>query len=259
MIKFFIKIRQKLLSENKFSKYLIYAIGEIILVVIGILIALQINNWNENRKDLLRAHHVLNNLSKEIRQDSIYFSNVYNAEKDIFLYGAEVLFNLHSNNLNSEEIDSIVRISFRLACFTPAIKSLNNAFNELMTSNLLSQIRSEDLKHNLNEYYGQIDFLKSYSVQSHQLSNDLIYELSQYYEIIPVKLGDAREISNFSGAAESQFTATYDLQSFRNNKSLNPKLYDMIDIHKDRLGGFEILRDLSIKIQYGILMEVKGK
>jgi len=50
MIKFFRKIRQKLLSENKFSKYLIYAFGEIILVVIGILIALQINNWNENRK-----------------------------------------------------------------------------------------------------------------------------------------------------------------------------------------------------------------
>jgi len=50
MIKFFRKIRQKLLSENNFSKYLIYAIGEIILVVVGILIALQINNWNEERK-----------------------------------------------------------------------------------------------------------------------------------------------------------------------------------------------------------------
>jgi len=57
MIKFFRKIRQRLLSENKpalpagrFSKYLLYAIGEIILVVIGILIALSINNWNEDRK-----------------------------------------------------------------------------------------------------------------------------------------------------------------------------------------------------------------
>ena len=52
MIKFFRKIRQKLLTQNKFSQYLIYAIGEIILVVIGILIALQINNWNETRKSL---------------------------------------------------------------------------------------------------------------------------------------------------------------------------------------------------------------
>ncbi len=51
MIKFFRKIRQKLLSENKFNKYLLYAIGEIFLVVIGILIALQINSWNEYSKN----------------------------------------------------------------------------------------------------------------------------------------------------------------------------------------------------------------
>ena len=49
MIKFFRRIRQRLLSENKFSRYLVYAIGEIILVVIGILIALQINTWNEHK------------------------------------------------------------------------------------------------------------------------------------------------------------------------------------------------------------------
>ena len=50
MIKFFRKIRQNLLMENKTGKYFKYAIGEIILVVIGILIALQINNWNENQQ-----------------------------------------------------------------------------------------------------------------------------------------------------------------------------------------------------------------
>ena len=50
MIKFFRKIRQKLLSENNFGKYLLYALGEILLVVIGILIALQVNNWNESKK-----------------------------------------------------------------------------------------------------------------------------------------------------------------------------------------------------------------
>ena len=49
MIKLFRKIRQGLLTENKFGKYVLYAIGEIVLVVIGILIALQVNNWNENR------------------------------------------------------------------------------------------------------------------------------------------------------------------------------------------------------------------
>ena len=50
MINFFRRIRQKLVSENRFSQYVIYALGEIILVVIGILLALQINNWNEEAK-----------------------------------------------------------------------------------------------------------------------------------------------------------------------------------------------------------------
>ena len=71
MIKFFRKIRQNLLMENKIGKYFKYAIGEIVLVVIGILIALQINNWNENRKiDKVRQEYygqLLEDLNKDIR------------------------------------------------------------------------------------------------------------------------------------------------------------------------------------------------
>ncbi len=65
MIKFFRKIRQKLLVENKLSLYLIYAIGEIVLVVIGILIALQINNWNEERKANISENKALIALKNE--------------------------------------------------------------------------------------------------------------------------------------------------------------------------------------------------
>ena len=66
MIKFFRRIRQQLLSENKFSKYLFYAIGEIILVVIGILIALQINNWNESKKAKEKEHQVLTEIISDL-------------------------------------------------------------------------------------------------------------------------------------------------------------------------------------------------
>ncbi len=66
MIKFFRKIRQRLLTENKFSKYLLYAFGEVILVVIGILIALQINNWNAEQKIEKEEIVILNNLLESL-------------------------------------------------------------------------------------------------------------------------------------------------------------------------------------------------
>lgn len=66
MIKFFRKIRQNLLQENRFSKYLLYAIGEIVLVVIGILIALQVNNWNEERKQNQIEKQLLNELIENL-------------------------------------------------------------------------------------------------------------------------------------------------------------------------------------------------
>ena len=72
MIKFFRKIRQKLLEQNRVSKYLIYAFGEIILVVIGILIALQINNWNENRKQEAKTQNYYHQLLEDLRKDKIF-------------------------------------------------------------------------------------------------------------------------------------------------------------------------------------------
>jgi hypothetical protein len=71
MIKFFRKIRQKLLTENKFSKYLFYAIGEIVLVVIGILIAIQINNWNESNKNREKEALLLTELKANLKDDRI--------------------------------------------------------------------------------------------------------------------------------------------------------------------------------------------
>lgn len=66
MIKFFRKIRQNLLMENKTRKYFKYAIGEIALVMIGILLALQINNWNESRKDTNREIKILSELKNDL-------------------------------------------------------------------------------------------------------------------------------------------------------------------------------------------------
>src|SRR5210317_1371467 len=69
MIKFFRKIRQRLLSENKFSKYVFYALGEIFLVVLGILIALSINNWNTERINNNRVKQYAKSLVQDLEND----------------------------------------------------------------------------------------------------------------------------------------------------------------------------------------------
>jgi hypothetical protein len=71
MLKFFRKIRQRLLQRNRVTQYLVYAAGEILLVVIGILIALQINNWNEDRKSNKFEQEILYLIDQNLQRDSI--------------------------------------------------------------------------------------------------------------------------------------------------------------------------------------------
>jgi hypothetical protein len=79
MINFFRKIRKQLADDNKPLKYMRYAIGEIVLVMIGILLALQVNNWNEQRKDRITEQKILNALQEDL------LVNINRLNKDILL------------------------------------------------------------------------------------------------------------------------------------------------------------------------------
>jgi len=103
MIKFFRKIRQSLLMENKTGKYFKYAIGEIILVVIGILIALQINNWNENRKKTKEIESLMevfeNELNKNIEACNEFIEYGYETDSIASLYkNKKITKNMLANN-----------------------------------------------------------------------------------------------------------------------------------------------------------------
>ena len=119
MIKFFRHIRRHLLSESKFSKYLIYAIGEIILVVIGILIALQFNNWNESRKENILAKNYYKRLLSDLKADKEYANKyISRIDSSLVLYDnyrksyrkpnlslAEILKNLGTNDVLTLDLE----------------------------------------------------------------------------------------------------------------------------------------------------------
>ena len=106
MIKFFRKIRQKLLSENNFSKYLIYAIGEIVLVVIGILIALSLNNWNDSKKKKIEERVLLTELMKNLE------INITQIKEDIewdsgAISSGKIIMNVLNNKISySDTLDN---------------------------------------------------------------------------------------------------------------------------------------------------------
>jgi hypothetical protein len=112
MIKLFRKIRQQLLTENKFSKYMLYAIGEIILVVIGILIALSVNNWNNNLQQQEKLTDDYNSILKEI---SLVNSIVEKSIKrnDSTLVKTKKALRL----LQSRNTDSIHQLEYNLSGF----------------------------------------------------------------------------------------------------------------------------------------------
>ncbi|GMQ25456.1 hypothetical protein Aoki45_21380 [Algoriphagus sp. oki45] len=99
MIAFFRKIRQKLLTESRVTRYLAYAIGEIILVTIGILIALSINTWNENRKKIERERELMISLKKELSLNSALLDSALNVNKKYGIYADQLVEKLEKDSL----------------------------------------------------------------------------------------------------------------------------------------------------------------
>lgn len=106
MIQFFRKIRQRLLSENRFTKYLVYALGEIILVMIGILLALQVNNWNDNRIAKKNSKVFLEEMLLDLAIDTAYINSTIKKTERQLVYQESALSRIkHSlSDLDSVEI-----------------------------------------------------------------------------------------------------------------------------------------------------------
>ena len=99
MIRILRLVRKELLADKRFAKYLIYALGEIILVVIGILIALAINNWNEQRKLDTVQYLTLINLLKEVERSRSNLDQLKNVKSEI---GSTIEFLLSKTGADGE-------------------------------------------------------------------------------------------------------------------------------------------------------------
>lgn len=143
MLRFFHSLRQRLLSENKVSRYLLYAIGEILLVVIGILIALQVNNWNEERQQRQVELKYFYNLKNDLLADTGRLDYLIEMSGNKVGAARRVKSNSDRDSVGSlyDFSDDMLTLTF-VDDFRPN----DNTYEEMKSSGNFSTIRNDELK-----------------------------------------------------------------------------------------------------------------
>jgi len=150
MIKFFRKIRKKMADDNKPIKYLRYAFGEIVLIMIGILLALQINNWNQNRIKLNESIIHLKSLKSDLEVDTIYFNQQKReAQKQVDNYRIFFKKSYETQN-NIEEVTELIDLAYPL---TNYLQVQNSTFLEMVNAGKLNDLANEELKSRIVALY----------------------------------------------------------------------------------------------------------
>ncbi|MEO2064289.1 MAG: DUF6090 family protein [Christiangramia sp.] len=156
MAKLFRHIREKLARENRFTRYIVYAIGEIILVVIGILIALQINNWNEDRKEKIKEIKLLSALQEDFQTNQKNLQKALNSYPKIeHRLESQLTFLGNTNQLMNDSIKDFLSIS---GFYNTEI--IESGLNVLLSSENLQLITKDSLKKHLTAYPSYISVFK---------------------------------------------------------------------------------------------------
>ena len=164
MIKFFRKIRYDLMEKNKTGKYLKYAIGEILLVVIGILMALQINNWNEIKKENSITQKYYDGFVTDLEKDRIQLDYLITVRKKQSLSANAILNMIEAKEYDLDTFYGHYYFLFPFYRFTPN----SNTLEEVLNSSHLRFITDETIKNRLLDLRG--------SYKSIKLNEEHVYE-----------------------------------------------------------------------------------
>ncbi len=156
MINFFRRIRKELAAQNKVAKYLRYAIGEILLVVIGILIALQVNNWNAQRKARIVEKNFFEDVLEDLKkdQDRLNYYELFFTKRFEYL---DTLLTYVRNPQQNMGIDKFAQYTEPLYYPVNPI-SYSTTFESAKSSGTFNEIIAKDLIKELSQYYS--DFVQ---------------------------------------------------------------------------------------------------
>lgn len=154
MISFFGKIRKQLAEDNKPMKYLRYAIGEILLVVVGILIALQVNNWNEDRKSEILEIKILKRLQQDLVADTLYLNDRLQRTIKLRAKQYEFVHEIYNTQKSEKEFRKILKLQ---NWDSDNLVMQTSTYEELKSSGQINILENEDLKIQMINLYREYE------------------------------------------------------------------------------------------------------
>ena len=153
MLPFFKKIRRNLIGNDEFHKYLKYAIGEIALLVVGILIALQINNWNDKRLERKEEVKILKSIKNDL-DNTIHELQFLNEIRNIMLTASREIYEMADSQIFIEkDLDSLLELTFP----TPTFNNKLGVIDLLFSSGKINLIKNDSIKQFLLSWSGLIE------------------------------------------------------------------------------------------------------
>ncbi|TYA57509.1 DUF6090 family protein [Formosa maritima] len=185
MIKLFRNIRQNLLNEGKTTKYFKYAIGEIILVMIGILLALQVNNWNQERNENKLGRSYLERIHRDLILDTLNFRKKIESNNAIRVEIKDALEDLNN------QVDSFEEVTHICAVFGRALDQVfipkDNTYKGMVSSGNLTLIKNTALIEAITNLYSDYD-----------TKSKLFYANKEWMDAISIHLDSYTDLVKFS-------------------------------------------------------------
>lgn len=181
MLKVFRRIRQRLLSENRFSRYMIYAIGEIVLVVIGILIALSINSWNQDRLEAKKETAYLSNIEADLRQQLVYIDLQLEHELKHDTIVKRMLDRYRKEEILA--IDSLASSQLYELTIRKTFTKADPTYQDLISTGNIGLIEEESLRNELLSYYLELERIASIMMINNTLYVDEMFAMKMVHHV----------------------------------------------------------------------------
>jgi hypothetical protein len=176
MLHFLRRIRRSLINTGATRKYLLYAVGEILLVMIGILLALQVNNWNDDRKEKIIAKKYMIRLKSDLIDDSLYYSERITKTKNWIKQLDRYIDESYNVQKNPEEVKQLFSL---LALQTDHLTTNNTTYRELTSSGQLKIFSSDTLSKAIIDYYRENEELAIHIKEFNLVSTENLGEVNR--------------------------------------------------------------------------------